>query len=71
MEFFNFSSAYILRDIMITTCISGLISMNSTFYARSVFTYSVGSYNKYPVFICKTLAEWAFKCQHILYAMKY
>jgi hypothetical protein len=56
---------------MITTCISGLMSMNLTFYARSVFIYSVGFYNKYPVFICTTLAELSFKCHHILYAMKY
>jgi len=35
------------------------------------FIYSVGSYNKYQVFICTTLADWAFKCQYILYAMKY
>ena len=47
------------------------MSMNSTFYARSVFIYSIGSYNKYPVFIRATVADWTFKCQHILYAMKY
>jgi hypothetical protein len=49
---------------MITTCFSGLMSMNSTFYALSVFIYTVGSYNKYLVFIGTTLADWALKCQH-------
>jgi hypothetical protein len=73
MELFHFSNTLTLRNIMITMCISGLMSKNSTFYALNVhvFIYSVGSYNKYPVFICKTLADWDFKSEHILFAIRY
>jgi len=42
---------------MIATCISGFMSMNLTFYGRSVPIYSVESYNKCQIFICTTLAD--------------
>jgi hypothetical protein len=69
--FFHFSSILTLRNIMITVCILGLMSKNSTFSTRSVLIFSASPYNKYPVFSCTTLADWALKCLHSLCATRY